>query len=109
VNKEVIYIFALNLNHMDMANHELPFFLGCEEYKEYFFECEPTDKKGQYIYNGSTPGGGVKLLFYFVDNNNTPAGKEMASFVELQEFDDKNQLIHIEHGKSDPYQKWINE
>ena len=92
-----------------MTKIELPFFIGCEEYKEFFFKCKLSDKPGQYIYEGNTPGGGVKLLFYFVDKNNSPSNKEVASFVELQEFDDKNQLIHIEHGKSDPYQKWIEE
>ncbi|MFC2086305.1 hypothetical protein ACFLQ9_01150 [Bacteroidota bacterium] len=90
-------------------NNELPFFIGCEEYKEYFFKCVPLSDKGKYTYEGQTPGGGTKLIFYFVDANNSPAKKESASFVELQEFDDKNQLIHIEHGKSDVYRKWIEE
>ena len=88
---------------------ELPFFIGCEEYQEFFFKCKPSDKKGQYTYEGKTHGGGVKLLFYFVDSNNSPTEIKNASFVELQEFDDKNQLIHIEHGKSDAYQKWTEE
>lgn len=86
---------------------ELAFFIGCEDYKEFFFKCVPLSDKGKYVYEGQTPGGGIKLIFYFVDVNNAPAEKERASFVELQEFDDKNQLIHIEHGKSDAYRKWI--
>lgn len=93
-----------------MSNRtEIPFFIGCEEYKEFFFLCVPSDKKGQYTYQGKTPAGGAQLLFYFVDENNTPTAIENASFVELQEFDDQNQLIHIEHGKSDNYQKWTKE
>ncbi len=88
---------------------EIPFFIGCEEYKEFFFNCVPSEKQGQYIFDGNTPGGGAKLLFYFVDSNNSPAKIEDAAFVELQEFDDKNQLIHIEHGKSDAYRKWSEE
>jgi len=93
-----------------MSNRkELPFFIGCEEYKEFFFKCSPSDKVGQYTYEGKTPGGGVRLSFYFVDSNNTPVEIEKASFVELQEFDADNQLVHIEHGKSDAYQKWTAE
>jgi len=82
-----------------------PHFIGCEEYKEFFLICKPTEKPGQYTFEGKTPGGGVKLLFYFVDENNNAVNIENAKFVELQEFDDKNQLIHIEHGKADAYRK----
>ncbi|NOZ46209.1 MAG: hypothetical protein GXO79_05440 [Chlorobi bacterium] len=89
--------------------NELPFFIGCEEYKEYFFKCSPLEQTGRYIYTGITPGGGAKLIFFFVDSNSTPVEKERANFVELQEFDKENQLIHIEHGKSDAYRKWTEE
>ncbi|MEN8247833.1 MAG: hypothetical protein ABFS32_02790 [Bacteroidota bacterium] len=85
---------------------EIPCFIGCEEYKEFFFKCIQTEEKGSYKYEGASHGRVARLHFYFIDSNNMPCELENAVYVELKEFDEKNQLIHIEHGKRDYYRKW---
>jgi hypothetical protein len=86
----------------------LPRFIGAEEYKDYFFQCQPTEKKGRYELKCETPNGGALLVFLFVDKSNERCDIGEAAFVEIQELDQNNSLIHVEHGKVDKYEKWNN-
>ncbi len=90
---------------MNIIN-ELPRFLGCEEYEKFFFECQATNTKGTYIFEGNTPMNGKKLHLLFVDKSNQPANIEAAAFVEIQEFDAEGSMMHVEHGKADKYDRW---
>lgn len=92
----------MNMNKIN----ELPRFVGCEEYKEFFFQCQATETIGTYIYEGNTPMEGKKLRMLFVDKNNQPAEIENAAFVEIQELDADGAMIHVEHGKADKYDTW---
>lgn len=86
---------------------QLPRFIGCEEYEEYFFKCEPTSEAGHYLYKGEGPNGGKSILFIFMCDGEK-VNIEKAKFVELQELSPGGALIHIEHGKADIYSTWEN-
>lgn len=89
-----------------MKNKQIPHFIGCEEYRSFFFKSTPTGTTGRYEYQGDTPNGGKYILLLFVGTDNKPTTMENAGFVELQELDANRSLIHIEHGKADAYRVW---
>lgn len=86
---------------------KLPVFIGCEEYEEYFFKCEPTTEPGHYLYKGQGPNGGSSILFIFM-RDGQKVSIDRAKFVELQELSNNGALLHIEHGKADIYSSWEN-
>ncbi|MEN9445411.1 MAG: hypothetical protein RIS47_2302 [Bacteroidota bacterium] len=90
-----------------MQIEKLPRFIGCEEYEEYFFQCEATDQAGHYVFKGETPNGGKSLLFIFMKDGQKVSIEE-AKFVEIQELSPSGALVHIEHGKADVYSNWTN-
>ena len=87
---------------------KLPVFIGCEEYEEFFFKCEPTGEAGHYLYKGDGPNGGTSILFIFMSDG-VKVSIDKAKFVELQELSAGGALIHIEHGKADIYASWENQ
>jgi hypothetical protein len=64
---------------------------------------EETDEVGKYIFKGNTPNGGSKALLFFKDENDKLVPKMEATFVEIQELDDNDRMVHVDHGTFDPY------
>jgi hypothetical protein len=57
---------------------------------------------GNYQFEGKTPHGGVKALFYFKNNAGNIVSKRDAVHVEIHELDEKEQLISVLYGMVDP-------
>ena len=57
---------------------------------------------GTYQFEGVTPHGGVKALFYFRDNEGNRVAKRESIHVEIHELDDLGHLITILYGMVDP-------
>jgi len=57
---------------------------------------------GNYQFDGLTPNGGVRALFYFKDNEGNRVMKRDAIHVEIHELDDLGHLITILYGMVDP-------
>ena len=57
---------------------------------------------GNYQFEGTTPHGGVKALFYFKDNEGNQVRKRDAIHVEIHELDAEGYLITILYGMVDP-------
>jgi hypothetical protein len=57
---------------------------------------------GNYEFEGTTPHGGVRALFYFRDNEGNQVAKRDAIHVEIHELDDLGHLITILYGMVDP-------
>jgi len=57
---------------------------------------------GTYQFEGITPHGGVRALFYFRDNEGNRVKKRDALHVEIHELDERDHLITILYGMVDP-------
>ncbi len=57
---------------------------------------------GNYMFEGITPHGGVKALFYFKDNEGNQVRKRDAIHVEIHELDAAGHLMTILYGMVDP-------
>ena len=57
---------------------------------------------GTYQFEGSTPSGGIRALFYFRDNEGRQVKKREAIHVEIHELDEQEHLITILYGMVDP-------
>ena len=57
---------------------------------------------GIYLFEGVTPNGGVKALFYFRDNEGNQVAKRDAIHVEIHELNEEGHLITILYGMVDP-------
>ncbi|MEI6847370.1 MAG: hypothetical protein WCK32_04925 [Chlorobiaceae bacterium] len=57
---------------------------------------------GNYLFEGETPHGGVKALFFFKDNEGSKVLKKEAVHVEIHEFDDQEKLVAVLYGMVDP-------
>ncbi len=57
---------------------------------------------GTYLFEGVTPNGGIRALFYFIDNEGNRVKKREAIHVEIHELDEQDHLITILYGMVDP-------
>ena len=57
---------------------------------------------GTYQFEGGTPNGGIRALFYFRDNEGNRVKKRDAIHVEIHELDEQGHLITILYGMVDP-------
>jgi hypothetical protein len=57
---------------------------------------------GNYQFEGTTPHGGVRALFYFKDNEGNQVRKRDAIHVEIHELDELGHLLTILYGMVDP-------
>ncbi len=57
---------------------------------------------GYYQFEGATPHGGVKALFFFKDNEGNRVKKRDAIHVEIHELDELGHLLTILYGMVDP-------
>ncbi len=57
---------------------------------------------GTYRFEGATPNGGIRALFYFRDNEGHQVKKREAIHVEIHELDEQGHLITILYGMVDP-------
>jgi len=57
---------------------------------------------GNYMFEGETPHGGVKALFFFKNNEGDKVEKREAVHVEIHELDNQEQLIAVLYGMVDP-------
>jgi hypothetical protein len=57
---------------------------------------------GTYLFNGETPHGGVRAVFYFKNDAGDRVAKQDAVHVEIHEFDEQDLLVAILYGMVDP-------
>ncbi|MBN1278171.1 MAG: hypothetical protein K9I59_02140 [Chlorobium sp.] len=57
---------------------------------------------GTYLFDGPTPHGGVRAVFYFKDNAGNQVSKYDAVHVEIHELDESGMLVTILYGMVDP-------
>lgn len=57
---------------------------------------------GFYQFEGETPHGGIKALFYFSDNDGNRVAKRYAQHVEIHELDADGHVLSILFGMVDP-------
>ncbi len=83
--------------------------VGCNITQEDNKGC-PLKKleEGVYEFNGETPAGGVKARFYFTILGKKYRSKENAKFLEIQELDEDDRLVAIEHAFKDEIESLSN-
>lgn len=57
---------------------------------------------GNYEFNGETPHGGVRAVFYFRTDGGDQVLKQDAEHVEIHELDENGETIAILYGMVDP-------